>query len=112
MEMVQSLQLQQNEQALVRDSLRPEATEYKFGPCVVHLEDPWQEFGAKEEVKILDQDDFIIIREADGTKRRVQGAAVYRPAYGEEIVSPRTPHICKNPGHRNINCPAKGDRSG
>ena len=87
MELVQSLQLQQNEQVLVRDSLRPEATEYKFGPCVVHLEDPWQEFGAKEEMKILDQDDFIIIREADGTKRRVQGAAVYRPAYGEEIVS-------------------------
>ena len=34
-----------------------------------------------------DQDDFIIIRSADGTKRRMDGAAVYQPVYGEEIVS-------------------------
>jgi hypothetical protein len=87
MELVSAIQLQQNEQVLVRHKLHPELTAYKFGPCLVHLEDPWQEFVSKEDMKILDQDDFIIIREANGTKRRMDGAAVYRPVYGEEIVS-------------------------
>lgn len=86
-EIVPAIQLQQNEQVLLKHTLRPEETEYKFGPCLVHLEDPWVEFGQKEAMKILDQDDFIVIRTVNGRKRRMDGAAVYQPVYGEEIVS-------------------------
>ena len=36
---------------------------------------------------VLDQDDYIVVRAADGTKKRVDGACVYRPEYGETIVT-------------------------
>jgi hypothetical protein len=86
METVDSINIPQGYQMLVTNMLQPNLTEYLYGPCMVHLEDPWQEFGGIEQMRILDQDDYIVIRASDGTKRRMDGAAVYKKAYGETIV--------------------------
>ena len=85
-DIVPSVQLQQNEQVLVRNTLTPETTCYKFGPDLVAPQDAYDKIGVKEDMLVLDQDDYIIIRSADGTKRRLDGATVYRPVYGETVV--------------------------
>ncbi len=84
--LVPHVQLQQNEQVLVTNRLTPETTCYRFGPDLVAPRDAWDEIGPKEDMIVLDQDDYIVVRSADGTKKRVDGACVYRPEYGETVV--------------------------
>lgn len=84
--LVPHVQLQQNEQVLVTNRLAPETTCYRFGPDLVAPRDAWDVIGPKEDMIVLDQDDYIVVRAADGNKRRVDGACVYRPEYGETVV--------------------------
>ena len=60
--LVPHVQLQQNEQVLVRNRLTPETTHYRFGPDLVAPRDAWDEIGPKESMIVLDQDDYIVIR--------------------------------------------------
>ena len=38
-------------------------------------------------MQVLDQDDFIVVRSINGTKRMIKGPCVYEPTYGETVES-------------------------
>lgn len=77
-----------NEQVLIKHSKDPTKHRWEFGPSLCKLDDAWEEFASGVSKSLmLDQDDYIVVRSMDGTKRIVKGPTVYKKKYGEVVES-------------------------
>lgn len=74
-----------NQQVLVTNLDEVDNTRYMFGPALVKLESAWESFGPIENCQVLDQDDYLVVRDAEGFKRIVKGPSVYEPTYGDIV---------------------------
>lgn len=87
-EVVRQPYCQQNEYILVKNSYAPEKTRYEYGPQLVQLNSAWESFdGQPQLMRVLDQDDYVVVRDLQGKLRVETGPKVFQFAeYGETIV--------------------------
>ena len=90
LEFVQMRNVQVNQQLIIRNEDDIAKTRYVFGPALVKLESPWEYFHdtGVQECTVLDQDDYLVVRDAEGFKRTERGPKVYKPIWGDEVEAP------------------------
>lgn len=81
---VKQLELKLNEYALVTNEFEPEKNRFEYGPNIIRLLSPWENFGPVKECPILDQDDYIVVTQANGEKYTFRGPGVFKPEYGQK----------------------------
>jgi len=78
--------LKLNEQVMIKNAQDATKHRYVSGPLLVKIEDPWEEIvGSVTMSEILDQDDYIIVKQIDGNKKMIQGPCVWMKTYGDEV---------------------------
>lgn len=84
--MFSSVSLGVNEQMVIMNDSDGTKTRYEFGPKLVKLESPWEHVERDPHVcLVLDQDDYLVVRDAAGFKRTERGPKVYHPIYGDVV---------------------------
>ena len=71
----------------------PIKNRYRKGPLLAKLQDPWERFGVKSKCQILDQDDYIVIRDVAGNKEVLRGPLVYMPKAWGEIMERKSQSV-------------------
>ena len=79
-----------NQQCVIVNQDNISETRYEFGPALIKLKSPWENFsGPTDDCIVLDQDDYLVIRDKDGFKRIERGPKVYHPReYGDVVEEP------------------------
>lgn len=64
----------------------PSLSVWKRGPDYVRLTDPWERMGPIQNCLVLDQDDYIIVKDIAGGKNVLKGPIAYHPKkYGDQV---------------------------
>lgn len=86
---IDKYKLNVNEQILITHEQDTKENRYEFGPKLVALKSPYEsyDYSSAAMCEVLDQDDFIVVRSMNGTKRMIKGPCVYEPTYGEVVES-------------------------
>jgi len=70
----------------ITNLLDPSKSVWKKGPDLVKLTDPWEQLGPVQQCLILDQDDYIVVKDAKGDKSVLKGPLAYYPRkYGDQV---------------------------
>ena len=78
--------LKLNEQIMIKNLQDATKHRYVTGPLLVKIKDPWEEIvGNVTKSEILDQDDYIIVSQIDGSKKMIQGPCVWTMTYGDKV---------------------------
>ena len=77
--------LQVNQQTIIMNEDDLTKSRFVFGPGLVKLESPWEYFHASgiQQCTVLDQDDYLVVRDAEGFKRTERGPKVFKPRWGD-----------------------------
>jgi len=75
-----------NEMIEIKNLLDPSKSEWRKGPALVKLTDPWEELTSIKQCLVLDQDDYIVVKDTKGDKSVIKGPLAYYPRnYGDEV---------------------------
>ena len=70
----------------IRNRLNPKESEWVRGPRLARMKTPWDEFQGVQKCIVLDQDDYIIVRNNAGLRNVIAGPLIYSHDNVGEVV--------------------------